>query len=277
MKKLNEFIPKHSFLICVDSDGCAIDSMTIKHEKCFGRALIEIWNLESEKKVCQAIWNDINLYSKSRGINRFLALEKALEKINDEIVHIESINDLSQYIKNNEIYSNSSLCEYIDSHPSKMLNKCLEWSNLTNKYIKELNHLNVIEFPYVKEQLKKISLKADIAVVSSANYEAVTEEWNRLGLSEFVEVCCTQNDGSKEDCISKLSKGYELFNVIMVGDSPGDLNAARKNGVYFYPILVNKETESWKKINSYLDLFYSNQLDYCQQKLIEQFENNLSN
>ena len=63
----------------------------------------------------------------------------------------------------------------------------------------------------------------------------------------------------------------------MVGDSPGDLNAARKNGVYFYPILVNKETESWKKINSYLDLFYSNQLDYCQQKLIEQFENNLSN
>ena len=28
---IEEFTPKHKFLICIDSDGCAVDSMTIKH------------------------------------------------------------------------------------------------------------------------------------------------------------------------------------------------------------------------------------------------------
>ena len=31
----------------------------------------------------------------------------------------------------------------------------------------------------------------------------------------------------------------------MVGDAPGDRAAAEKNGVYFYPILVRHEAESW--------------------------------
>lgn len=30
---IEEFTPKHKFLICIDSDGCAVDSMTIKHKK----------------------------------------------------------------------------------------------------------------------------------------------------------------------------------------------------------------------------------------------------
>ena len=34
----------------------------------------------------------------------------------------------------------------------------------------------------------------------------------------------------------------------MVGDAPGDSDAADKNGVYYYPILVNKEPESWQEL-----------------------------
>jgi len=33
--------------------------------------------------------------------------------------------------------------------------------------------------------------------------------------------------------------------VLMVGDAPGDCDAAEKNGVWYYPILVNHEKESW--------------------------------
>ena len=33
------------YLVCIDSDGCAIDSMKIKHTECFGPALAEVWNL----------------------------------------------------------------------------------------------------------------------------------------------------------------------------------------------------------------------------------------
>lgn len=34
----------------------------------------------------------------------------------------------------------------------------------------------------------------------------------------------------------------------MVGDAPGDMDAAESNGVQFYPILVNREEESWSRI-----------------------------
>ena len=33
----------------------------------------------------------------------------------------------------------------------------------------------------------------------------------------------------------------------MVGDAPGDSDAAKKNGVHYYPILVNHEKESWEE------------------------------
>mgnify|MGYP001038697275 CR=1 FL=1 len=54
-----------------------------------------------------------------------------------------------------------------------------------------------------------------------------------------------------------------------------DLDAAKSNRIYFYPILAGSEDKSWKKINSYLDLFYTSQLDYCQEKIIDSFKDNL--
>ena len=42
-----------------------------------------------------------------------------------------------------------------------------------------------------------------------------------------------------------LKFGYDVDKVVMVGDAPGDCDAAEKNGVHYYPILVNHEKESW--------------------------------
>ena len=42
-----------------------------------------------------------------------------------------------------------------------------------------------------------------------------------------------------------LKFGYDLDKVVMIGDAPGDLDAAAKNHVWYYPILVNHEKESW--------------------------------
>ena len=36
----------------------------------------------------------------------------------------------------------------------------------------------------------------------------------------------------------------------MVGDAPGDLKAAEKNGVFYYPILVGKEEFSWQRLST---------------------------
>ena len=40
---------KREYLVCVDSDGCAIDSMDVKHMKCFGPCMIEQWNLQKHQ------------------------------------------------------------------------------------------------------------------------------------------------------------------------------------------------------------------------------------
>ena len=45
-----------------------------------------------------------------------------------------------------------------------------------------------------------------------------------------------------------LKKGYAPDHVVMVGDAPGDQAAAQKNGVWFYPILVRHEAESWAEL-----------------------------
>ena len=41
-----QLVKARDYLLCVDSDGCAIDGMTIKHKKCFGPAFIEEFGLE---------------------------------------------------------------------------------------------------------------------------------------------------------------------------------------------------------------------------------------
>ena len=181
---IEEFTPKHKFLICIDSDGCAVDSMTIKHKKAFGRALIETWHLEDYKDKVMAEWERINLYSMTRGINRFLGLNMALNYINQNIKPIDGLADLTKFIETAKSYSNNALEEYIKSNPSKLLEECLSWSNLTNKYIKELPESSINLFKNVKDQIKRMTDNSDIAVVSSANYDAVYNEWKRLGLME---------------------------------------------------------------------------------------------
>ena len=58
-----------------------------------------------------------------------------------------------------------------------------------------------------------------------------------------------QEAGTKAACIANLKKNnYYEDEVLMVGDAPGDLEAAVKNGVLYYPILVGKEDFSWKRL-----------------------------
>ena len=40
------FKKKKDFLVCVDSDGCAMDTMDVKHKECFGPCLVREWKLE---------------------------------------------------------------------------------------------------------------------------------------------------------------------------------------------------------------------------------------
>ena len=276
---LDNFNKQKDFLICIDSDGCAIDTMDIKHIKCFGPCMVTEWNLEEWKELILERWNEVNLYTLTRGINRFKGLAVALIEINEKYITIEGLDEFVRWTEETKELSNESLEVEIEKTNNICLKKALEWSKSVNKSIDLLSDDEKCPFEGVKEAIILAKKVADIAIVSSANEKAVLDEWNKHGLLENVDIVLTQNIGSKSYCINKLiAKGYSRNNVLMVGDALGDLKAAEENEALYYPIMVRKEKESWSRFSKEaLERFTSNSYygEY-QEKVIAEFKENLS-
>ncbi len=238
------------YLVCVDSDGCAMDTMNCKHFQCFGPCMVAEWNLEQWKEPILQRWNEINLFQMTRGINRFKGLAMALREINEKYTPIEGITALVDWAEHAPALSNDALetaaAEHQDAAGKACLMKALSWSKAVNAAIVALPEEVKIPFEGAKEGLAAAKAMADVAVVSSANRDAVVEEWEKHGLLPYTDELLTQDKGSKAHCIGMmLERGYDPACVVMVGDAPGDCDAAEKNGVWFFPILVNQEKESW--------------------------------
>src|SRR3954469_9983862 len=62
--------PKHAFFVGIDSDGCAFDSMEIKHKECFCPNIVKYWDLQPVAKYAREAVEFVNLYSKGRGTTR---------------------------------------------------------------------------------------------------------------------------------------------------------------------------------------------------------------
>ena len=276
---LDNFNKQKDFLICIDSDGCEIDTMDIKHIKCFGPCMVTEWNLEEWKEPILERWNEVNLYTLTRGINRFKGLAVALIEINEKYITIEGLDEFVRWTEETKELSNESLEVEIEKTNNICLKKALEWSKSVNKAIDLLSDDEKCPFEGVKEAIILAKKVADIAIVSSANEKAVLDEWNKHGLLENVDIVLTQNIGSKSYCINKLiAKGYSRNNVLMVGDALGDLKAAEENEALYYPIMVRKEKESWIRFSKEaLERFTSNSYygEY-QEKVIAEFKENLS-
>lgn len=276
---LDNFIKKKDFLICIDSDGCAIDTMDIKHIKCFGPCMVTEWNLEEWKDDILERWNEVNLYTLTRGINRFKGLAVALIEINDKYIQIDGLDEFVRWTEETKELSNESLEAEIEKTNNICLKKALEWSKSVNKSIDLLSDDEKCPFEGVKEAIITAKKVADIAIVSSANEKAVLDEWSQHGLLESVDIVLTQNIGSKAYCINKLiEKGYSRNNVLMVGDALGDLKAAEENEVLYYPIMVRKEKESWFRFTKDILERFTNNLynGKYQEKVIAEFKANLS-
>lgn len=245
---LETYQKKKEFLVCVDSDGCAMDTMDIKHFRCFGPCMVEEWNLQQWKEAILTRWNEINLYTMTRGINRFKGLAMALREINEKYTKIDGIDALEKWVEESDELSNAAVERAIDAAGDEVFKKALSWSKKVNESINALPFEEKKPFEGVKEGLAYAHQFADVAIVSSANLQAVEEEWELYGLLENVDILLAQNAGSKAFCISELlKKGYDKDKVMMTGDAPGDFDAAKKNGVYYYPILVKHEKQSWKE------------------------------
>ena len=251
------------FLVCIDSDGCAFDTMEVKHKECFCPAYINYFGLQPVSKYARDAWDFANLYSRYRGIHRILALLKALDVLEDRAEVKErkftppALKELRAYVDAGLPLSHTGLEDYLKDHPdAQEIRTTLEWSINVNERVSELVH-GVPPFPYVRECLEKLHEQADIVIVSATQQLALEREWGENGLLPLITAVKGQESGNKTEIIASLKDQYGPDCVLMIGDAPGDLKAAKANNALFYPICPDKEAESWANFGDCMDAFFS--------------------
>jgi len=249
------------FLVCIDSDGCAFDTMEIKHKECFCPSYINYFGLQAVSKYARDAWDFANLYSCWRGVNRFLVLLKSLELLSDrkEVLEREfvtpELKELKEYVAAGRPLNNAGLEEYMKEHPeSEEIRNILAWSYDVNERIGEMVH-SVPPFPHVRENLEKLAEVADIVIVSATQTLALEREWAEHDLLPLISEVKGQEAGTKKEIIASLKDNYEPGHVLMIGDAPGDRDAAKTNDALFYPINPDQEAESWAKFPENMEAF----------------------
>jgi phosphoglycolate phosphatase-like HAD superfamily hydrolase len=128
-------------------------------------------------------------------------------------------------------------------------------------------------FPYVRESLEKLVPKADLFVVSATPNEALKREWEEHDLARYVAAICGQEIGTKKESLGNAVK-YPPNHTLMIGDAPGDFQAAKANAALFYPINPGAEEASWKRLyEEGIDRFLNGTFAGAYQKqLLDEFD-----
>lgn len=183
---------RKKYLICVDSNGCVFDNMGIKWKECFIPNLIRYFELQPIAGCVREEAERINLYSATRGVNRYAFLPllfEALEK-RSEVRHchfnLPDITALVNWIQNTKQLSMESLKQEYDKKKDIILEQTILWSSESNKSIVEMVY-GIPPFNGVVESFKYVKEWADIAVLSSANQAAIEKEWSEHYLMGYVD------------------------------------------------------------------------------------------
>lgn len=270
------------FLVGVDSDGCAFDTMELKHKECFIPNIIHHWGLKGVSKYAREAAEFVNLYSKNRGVNRFPALVEVFRLLQrrPEVVargvKIDIPEVLVEWIKQETKLGNPALQEYVDRTNDPLMTKALAWSIDVNKTIDYIVGEGVPPFPMVRESMQKLQGQADILVVSATPQAALEKEWANQDLAQYVQAICGQEVGSKKESLS-FAKLYPANHTLMIGDAPGDYKAAQANEALFFPINPGDEEASWQRlfdegIDKFLNLEFAGAY---QQELLDDFDSHL--
>jgi hypothetical protein len=127
----------------------------------------------------------------------------------------------------------------------------------------------------VRECLMKMNARADCMVISQTPVEALEREWAENDIAGNVRLIAGQEMGTKADHLKFATEGkYKPANVLMIGDAPGDHQAAAANDALFFPINPGNEEASWGRLHDEgLDNFFNGAFagDY-QRKLVDEFE-----
>ncbi len=263
---LRELRPVHDFFVGVDSDGCMFDSMTVKQCEYFHPLIVRFWGLESIERQLRETAEFVNLGSSWRGRNRFFALLKTFDLLADRAdvkgagVPMPDVASIRAYVESGVALGNPTLEAEVARGGNAELRRMLAWSLAVNREI-EARPDPIPPFAGAVDALRRIAAAADAMVVSQTPEAALVSEWRAHGIDGMVRLIAGQEIGTKVEQIRVAAIGkYAEGNVLLIGDAPGDLDAAREAGVRFYPIVPGREVESWRQFSeTFFDRFLAGQ------------------
>lgn len=273
-----DLTPQHDFLVGIDSDGCVFDTMELKHKECFIPNYINTFELQGVSKYARQTAEFVNLYSKSRGVNRFPALIEQLDwlrrrpEVRQRGVTIPDLPKLRDWIAGESRLGNPALEKAVQETGDEELRQALAWSKAVNQSVAGMVR-GVPPFPSVPRCLELFAPKADMLVVSATPNEALNAEWEEHGVAKYVRAVCGQEVGTKKESLAVAAK-YPVGHRLMIGDAPGDFAAAQANDCLFFPINPGDEETSWRRLaDEGVERFFAGSFagDY-QQELLDAFD-----
>ena len=277
---LKEFKAAKKFFVGIDSDGCAFDTMELKHKECFIPNIVNVWELQAISKYTREAAEFVNLYSKWRGCNRFPGLLMVFDllaerpEVKARGVSLPEVPSLRKWVDAETKLSSTALEKKAAQAHDPVLNQALKWSDAVNDTVAKIVR-GVPPFPFVRESLEEVAKEADVIVVSATPCNTLNREWKEHGIDQYVKVIAGQEMGNKKEHLNFAAAArYEDNHVLMVGDAPGDMNAAKANNALFYPINPGKEEASWEKFykeafKKFINLEYAGEYE---EKLIAEFD-----
>lgn len=242
----------------IDSDGCAFDTMEIKHRRCFAPEYVRWFGLEAYEEPAKDSWHFVNLYSISRGINRYSALAKTLRLLPTHPAmgggrEIPDMPAFHTWVDASEALTAESLTREIErfghsSQDRRDLELVRNWSEAVDQSFDAIV-AEVAPFVGVTEALCELRGSSEVAVISHAPTSALRRQWALYGLDRWVGAIHGQESGEKSHHLSAArdTRGYAPDQMLMIGDAPGDLAAARAVEAWFYPVIPGEERGSWER------------------------------
>jgi phosphoglycolate phosphatase-like HAD superfamily hydrolase len=282
---LRDLKPSKDFFIGVDSDGCAFDSMGIKQRECFCPMMIGYFDLQPVAEAARQCKEFADLFSKTRGANRHKTIVRILTELlpNHPMTRARGFNvpvpkHYVEWVNNpDSLLSNEGLEQAVKAASGEAeseLERVLKWSHRVNELVEEIVK-NLPPFPNVPESLEKMAKSADVVVVSATPCEALEREWAEHDIAKYTKVIAGQEMGKKAQHLEMATQGkYDQDKVLMIGDAPGDMKAAKANDALFYPINPGAESQSWQRFHDEaLDKFLNGEYagDY-EAKVIAEFD-----
>jgi len=291
-QQLRDWDREHDFAVCIDTDGAVVDNMWAKQLIVFHPHFMDMNGLREIELFFRIHAEHHNLWGKTRGCDRYLAVKYVLESLQEDpdaqdvlpADHVRdllaSLNGYVDYVQSDDElgFGVPTLTDYHREHGLDFnVTRLLGWSEAVNRTF-EFVTLGMPPFDGVEETLQWLSERADLLVVSSTPYSDLVAWWGNTGLDRYVQSVAGKEMGKKSEHIRVMmeSGGYQPDEVMMIGDGGGDLEAARANDALFYPICAGREPEAWDNMRGAFEEFFAG--DYrgeMEDELIQEFHDAL--